>query len=764
MRKVFKQRDAQIVRPPQKRAPWCAPPRASSGSCPKAAPHAPGPGRVGTPTPAAAKHRMDCSAHSNAHRAGSRREPDQQYACVCGKRSATMANLAQHQLACPMFLAENPPLGKRPQPDVPESQHVALLKLARYRTVNGMTRATTEGMKATMKDAMRRVHSRLQEQLASRLGDQAAGLEELVQEVFEAAGDLGGRDSELQLLRSSSAYVKPVRRFLGTCPDSSEDFYAYDSPLDVELEHMLPEIWDEIKSSAENMKHTDPRTSMEYTDDLVIADLWDGVEFQKFMAKVAIRPGQMPLVFMLYYDGLEVVNGLGHARSTHELGCFYWALLNISQAKRMNTKYIRMATVCYQRAIGVSGMDKVVAGPGSWVDWMKKLDKGLHLKTPEGVKIFRGGTAIVAADTPAAAKLMGTKEAVGPSTKSICRNCICCQTGEAHRKPNSFLASQQGWKCFCQGRETNFTLRGADHVRTYIRHLQALLAGTMEQESLNSWMGEQGVNTFHGVLWQMPHFCMSSGCPMDMMHIWLEGVGRQNLGALSHWCHRLTPKGCRSSLHELPRLLQEVAQSTGLPRHSFPSLTAGRIRLLTEGGAGGVPSADCAFSGTAGQIAHVLLHIPAIFGSLVPKDKRNDTVWQMALLTCKISRLLWQRSFTTADVLELDKSIWLHDSVILSSPYLQHLWKPKNHYVSHFPLEILRWGPPRTYWCMAFEHENQLLKRGANHSNFADVLWSAAECKALRVALVAEEAKCGGTADLAADLEASVEADLAAIG
>ena len=81
------------------------------------------------------------------------------------------------------------------------------------------------------------------------------------------------------------------------------------------------------------------------------------------MAKVAAKPGQTPLVLMFYYDGLEVVNGLGQARTTHELGCFYWTLLNIDQVKRLSNNCIRMATVCYKRAITICGMDKVVAGP-----------------------------------------------------------------------------------------------------------------------------------------------------------------------------------------------------------------------------------------------------------------------------------------------------------------------------------------------------------------------------------------------------------------
>ena len=114
--------------------------------------------------------------------------------------------------------------------------------------------------------------------------------------------------------------------------------------------------------------------------------------------------------------------------------------------------------------------------------------------------------------------------------------------------------------------------------------------------------------------------------------------------------------------------------------------------------------------------------------------------WQVTLRLCKICRLLWQRSFTAQDILDLDESIWLHDTLVLATPMLSHLWKPKNHYLSHLPLDILRWGPPRNYWCIPFEHENQLFKGGASHSNFANVLWSAADEKALKVALHAKKA------------------------
>ena len=98
-----------------------------------------------------------------------------------------------------------------------------------------------------------------------------------------------------------------------------------------------------------------------------------------------------------------------------------------------------------------------------------------------------------------------------------------------------------------------------------------------------------------------------------------------------------------------------------------------------------------------------------------------------------------RRSFTAHHILMLDKTIWEHDTLLLGTPLLSHLWKPKNHYLSHIPLDIIRWGPPCNYWCIPFEHENQLTKGGVTHSNYSNVIWSAAEHKALTVALHYEQ-------------------------
>ena len=82
------------------------------------------------------------------------------------------------------------------------------------------------------------------------------------------------------------------------------------------------------------------RTSDAFSEDLCIDDMVDGSAFGEFMVRLKISGSDIPLVFMFYYDGLEVVNGLGQARTTHELACFYWALLNVRPTNRVNHQQV----------------------------------------------------------------------------------------------------------------------------------------------------------------------------------------------------------------------------------------------------------------------------------------------------------------------------------------------------------------------------------------------------------------------------------------
>ena len=75
-----------------------------------------------------------------------------------------------------------------------------MLQLAKARLIQGASRDTIEATKLGMRDAMKSAHMQVQAELRSRLGASytaCTGVEEAVQAVYEAAANLGGRDSEL---------------------------------------------------------------------------------------------------------------------------------------------------------------------------------------------------------------------------------------------------------------------------------------------------------------------------------------------------------------------------------------------------------------------------------------------------------------------------------------------------------------------------------------------------------------------------------------
>eukprot|EP00965_Chrysotila_dentata_P013801 457853-Pleurochrysis_carterae.AAC.1 len=85
--------------------------------------------------------------------------------------------------------------------------------------------------------------------------------------------------------------------------------------------------------------------------------------------------------------------------------------------------------------------------------------------------------------------------------------------------------------------------------------------------------------------------------------------------------------------------------------------------------------------------------------------------------------MLMLHQLTLSDIVLLNQLIHDHQTLFLSIEAYSNLHdKPKLHYASHFPLDILIFGPPRHYWCMRFEAMNQVFKKIAKGSNFKDVI------------------------------------------
>jgi hypothetical protein len=489
----------------------------------------------------------------------------------------------------------------------------------------------------TIKEQVQRQVATIREQVLSRVSPHmgpGTDPESLLGDIFTLCRDFTQRDSELDRLRQSPAYVQPKRRWLGTHAESGEVFYAYDNPLDQALSAMWktqPHTFQDVENFSERVRNGEFRTDGSYDPGLVIGDTLDGSGMGSFMKKFRlVNVGGLIVVFIFYYDGLEVVNGLGQARLTHELGCFYFAQVPLNQIYRLNSVHLRLATVCLKRAITAVGMHTVIHGlpeqqddPGchAWGLWMKRLKRGHSLDTPVGQRIVRGGTALLAADTPAAAECQGYKKSVGHSTKSICRSCHCeqCQgmDDSPHRSPNSFLAGLPGWKDHCKGRKQKFTLRSDKDLLEFLKKGREVMDGKMTWQAFQDWLQSMGVNDFAGAL-------AGVDCPMDIMHIVFEGIARMQLGALAY--AGINKWGWKPN--DVPRRLAEFARESGCGRHELPYINTSRVLHLGQGQEGGVPSSDCSFPGTAMQVAKVILSVDAIFGPLCTEHKR-DPVWQV---------------------------------------------------------------------------------------------------------------------------------------
>jgi hypothetical protein len=82
----------------------------------------------------------------------------------------------------------------------------------------------------------------------------------------------------------------------------------------------------------------------------------------------------------------------------------------------------------------------------------------------------------------------------------------------------------------------------------------------------------------------------------------------------------------------------------------------------------------------------------------------------------------------------LDVAIVNFNKLYLKVPQFADRMRPKHHFLTHTSTDIINFGPPRIYWCFAYEAKNQVVKRAATASNFKDVIKTATNTLALKAA------------------------------
>lgn len=98
--------------------------------------------------------------------------------------------------------------------------------------------------------------------------------------------------------------------------------------------------------------------------------------------------------------------------------------------------------------------------------------------------------------------------------------------------------------------------------------------------------------------------------------------------------------------------------------------------------------------------------------------------WRCWLKHLAYLQLLNMPQLTQTQILELEALVIEHQGQFAAVEEYKGLWKPKHHFALHLARDIRRFGPPRGYWCMAFEAFNQLIKRLSEMSNYKSQLSS----------------------------------------
>ena len=415
--------------------------------------------------------------------------------------------------------------------------------------------------------------------------------------------------------------------------------------------------------------------------------------------------GPSRLAFGHYYDDVEVVNPIGAARTKHKLGLHYVQLLNPPPHIRSELDVIFLVSVVLKTTQDTVGISDVVQGPrgeardgSSLGASLRRFDEatGITFRMPDRTETaFRGWLLLVAADALAAAELIGFKKSFGPKVKSPCWQCDT-RGGANLRVPCSFHG---------QG-PCPFTLRSSQGYRDDRRAAKAMSAKERVE-----FMKSAGIVSYLHAFTRVPYFDVIGMVPRDLMHVELEGNLKVHLYGFLYMAVMKHKWFTRKELNA--RIMAFEFLSTVRRPPPIPAST------LT-GRKGTLPSGKGTIPYTSGHMLQFVLHSLEILRPLLARHPSafNSVEYKAWVAHVRYFTALMSPSFNDESILALDRLILNAQTLFLKIVAYAQLWKPKNHFAAHFPGDIRRFGPPRTYWCMRFEAKNQEHKKAAKTGNF----------------------------------------------
>jgi hypothetical protein len=450
---------------------------------------------------------------------------------------------------------------------------------------------------------------------------------------------------------------------------------GYYVPFLKQLEKLL--CMPEVHNILQKNDHTRNSTN------IIMTDIQDGFYFQNH-AFITAHPDC--LVFSFFMDDYEIVNPIGSHRKKHKLTGLYWLLLNIPNSYRSKLSAIQLLGIVKVEDVKQFGITKIFE---PFIADLCRLYHGVEF----GSSVLRGKKwygllLFVLADTLAAQELGGFKVGVGKAM-APCRTCDI--------KKSDFNRVKHERDCDLRDEEEHYE-------RCRQLGVYNLTHGQNDLATYRYWSQYWGVNR-KSILCDIPDFKVTKCILQDPMHILLEGCLREEIHCLLHY---LILEKKYITLNQLNWRIQNYSYSADELKDRPQTIELKQIQKLTKvnrKGPQGVKKKS-PLSQSAASMKNLVIVLPFILMDYVPPTDKN---WLNFLRCLQITMLALSpyASDNTISSLQYLISTYIHNFFKL---YPKETFKPKLHYLVHFPSQMYHFGPLKFHSCFRFESKNGFFK------------------------------------------------------
>ena len=369
------------------------------------------------------------------------------------------------------------------------------------------------------------------------------------------------------------------------------------------------------------------------------------------------------LQIILYHDEFTTANPIGHQIRHYKFAAFYFLLGNISPQFRSQLHVIQLVILAKAKLIKDHGFHRVLS----------PLLRDLKVLEEDGIKIvnngteflFKGSLAVVVGDNLASHSIGGFMESF-----SSFRSCRFCMVTRSDIQVSVSTAAFEVRSKASYDAQCSAVAIFPELAKTY---------GVKRRCCLND----------------LSYFHAADGLPSDVVHDFFEG------GVVCVILQCVISECVRRGYFSLDFLNHNV--------RNFTYQCTDKLNCPTEVG---YSAGAFRVSQKAVQVWCLMRLLPIFVGDLVPV---GDTVWELLLVLIDVVELSLAKTISPAQAVFL-RDLTKELLVLFKEQFPNQTFKPKAHFVLHYPEQILKFGPLVHLWTMRFEGKHSFFKEAARRT------------------------------------------------